>query len=133
MSFPSITAVYPYNPDATDKSHLMPIINITPQPAETPHSSKTPNETKKEGIMPATVDEPQYSTPIQKPSQSNQESNSENTVYVRENSISPCNFDQTTSTLPGASSSVDASAIIKNAPTTSNTSCSVINFSMSLT
>ena len=48
--------------------------------------------------MQLTVDEPQYSTPIQKPSQSNQESNSENTVYVTRNSTSPCNFDQTTST-----------------------------------
>ena len=90
--------MYPYNPDAIDKSCLMPTVNITPQPAEAPHSSKTPNEIEKGGIMPVMVDEPQYSTPIQKPSQSNQESNSANTVYVTKN--------WTSSTLPGASSSV---------------------------
>ena len=76
----------------------MPTINITSQPVEPPHSSKTPNETEKRGIMPVTVDEPQYSTLIQKPSQSNQESNSANTVKVTKNSTSSCKFDQTTST-----------------------------------
>ena len=79
------TGIYPYNPDAIDKSCLMPTVNITPQPAEAPHSSKTPNEIEKGGIMPVTVDEPQYSTPIQRPSQSNQELNSANTVYVTKN------------------------------------------------
>ena len=49
ISIHNSCGIYPYNPDAIDKSYLMPTINITPQPAETPHSSKTPNETKKEG------------------------------------------------------------------------------------
>ena len=122
------TGIYPYNPDAIDKSRLMPTINITSQPVEPPHSSKTPNETEKGGIMPVTVDEPQYSTLIQKPSQSNPESNSANTVNIIKNSTSSCKFDQTTSTLPGGSSSVDASIIIKNTPTSS-----AIDFSMSST
>lgn len=48
------SVIHPYNPDAIEKSCLMPTINTT-------HSSKTPNETEKEGIMPITVDEfPKY-------------------------------------------------------------------------
>ena len=41
------TGIYPYNPDAIDKRCLMPTINTTPQPTETPHSSKTQNEIEK--------------------------------------------------------------------------------------
>ena len=127
------TGIYPYNSDAIDKSRLLPTINTTPQPAEAPHSSKTPNETEKGGIMPVTVEEPQNSTPIQKPSQLNHESNFANIVKVAQSSTSSCKFDETTATLPGASSSVDASTITKNTPASSNSSCFAIDFSMTST
>ena len=98
---------------------------------EIPHSSKTPNETEKERIMPV-IDESEISTPTQKLSQSNQESNSANIVNVTQNSTQTSRkLDHTTANFPGASSSVDASTIIKNIPTLSNTSCYAIDFSMS--
>ena len=112
---------------------LIKLVNTTPQPMETPYSSKTPNETEKEDIMPVTVDEFPNSTHIQKPSQSNQESNSANIINVTQSSTSCCRFDQTAFILPGASSTADTSTIIKNAHTSFNTSCLTINFSISST
>ena len=70
-----------------DKNCLIFTLNTAPQPMEILHSSNSLNETEKEGIMPVTVDESHISTPIQKPSQLNQELNFANIVNVTEFSI----------------------------------------------
>ena len=97
------TVIYPYNPDVIDKCRLMPTINTRPQPTETPHSSKTPNEIERGEIMPVTTEKPKISTLIQKPSQSNHESNFANIVKETQSSTSSCIFYLSTITVPGVS------------------------------
>ena len=119
----------------------MPLINVVLCPLLTPHHSqqkhhipvKLKMKLKKGRVMPVTIEKPQKSTLIQKPSQSNHESNFANIVKEAQSSTSSCIFYQSTITVPGVSSSVNVGTITKNTPTLFNTSYATMNFSMTST